>query len=84
MKCVLTVKESGILALKMASLCVSRTAVEQHTRRYDTSAYLGRRRERNYSMQCVLADIVDISATSEAPCANWSSVEHPISLSKQY
>ena len=27
-------------------------------------------------MQRVLADIVDISATIEAPCANWSSLEY--------
>ena len=27
-------------------------------------------------MQTVLADVEDISAVSEAPCVNWSSVEH--------
>ena len=27
-------------------------------------------------MQPVLADIVDIDATLEAPCANWSSLEY--------
>ena len=37
-------------------------------------------------MQPVLADIVDTSATSEAPCANWSSLEYIFRLvsSTQY